>query len=106
MTINEKAIYLKGLADGLNFDKETAEGKLIAALIDLCADMAKKLDEVDEDIEYLKKGVIQRTKRIPRKHIPKLRHSQRTTVKQPGSELKRPRKRLIGHSADTNPGKL
>ena len=45
MTINEKAIYLKGLADGLNFDKETAEGKLIAALIDLCADMAKKLDE-------------------------------------------------------------
>ena len=53
MTINEKAIYLKGLADGLNFDKETAEGKLIAALIDLCADMAKKLDEVDEDIEYL-----------------------------------------------------
>ena len=53
MTINEKAIYLKGLADGLNFDKETAEGKLIAALIDLCSDMAKKLDEVDEDIEYL-----------------------------------------------------
>ena len=34
MTINEKAIYLKGLADGLNFDKETAEGKLIAALIE------------------------------------------------------------------------
>jgi len=53
MTINEKAIYLKGLADGLSFDKESAEGKLIAALIDLCSDMAKKLDEVDEDIEYL-----------------------------------------------------
>ena len=53
MTINEKAIYLKGLADGLNYDKESAEGKLIAALIDLCSAMAKKLDEVDEDIEYL-----------------------------------------------------
>ena len=53
MTINEKAIYLKGLADGLNYNKETAEGKLIAALIELCSDMAAKLDEVDEDIEYL-----------------------------------------------------
>ncbi|MBQ9080357.1 MAG: hypothetical protein IJY27_04710 [Clostridia bacterium] len=53
MTINEKAVYLKGLADGLSYDKESAEGKLIAALIDLCGDMAEKLAEVDEDIEYL-----------------------------------------------------
>lgn len=53
MTINEKAVYLKGLADGLSFDKDSAEGKLIAALIDLCSDMAKKLEEVDEDVEYL-----------------------------------------------------
>lgn len=53
MTLNEKAVYMKGLADGLNYNKETAEGKLIAALIDLCSDMAKKLEEVDEDIEYL-----------------------------------------------------
>ena len=53
MTINEKAIYLKGLADGLNFDKETAEGKLIAALIDLVGDMAKAINEIDEDLEYL-----------------------------------------------------
>ena len=53
MTINEKAVYLKGLADGLSFDKDSAEGKLIAALIDLCSDMAKKLEEVDDDVEYL-----------------------------------------------------
>ena len=53
MTINEKAIYLKGLADGLNYDRESAEGKLIAALIDLTSDMAKKLEEVDDDVEYL-----------------------------------------------------
>ncbi len=53
MTLNEKAVYMKGLADGLNYNKDTAEGKLIAALIDLCSDMAKKLEEVDEDIEYL-----------------------------------------------------
>ncbi len=53
MTLTEKTAYLKGLADGLAYDKETAEGKLIAALIDLCSDMAAKLEEVDEDIEYL-----------------------------------------------------
>lgn len=53
MTINEKAVYLKGLADGLGYNKESAEGRLIAALIDLCGDMAKKLDDVDEDVEYL-----------------------------------------------------
>lgn len=53
MTINEKAIYLKGLADGLSYDRESAEGKLIAALIDLTSDMAQKLDEVEEDVEYL-----------------------------------------------------
>lgn len=53
MTISEKAIYLKGLADGLNFDRESAEGKLIAALIELTGEMAKKFDDIDEDVEYL-----------------------------------------------------
>lgn len=53
MTLNEKSVYIKGLADGLNYDRESAEGKLIAALIDLCGELTKKLEEVDEDIEYL-----------------------------------------------------
>ena len=53
MTINEKAVYLKGLADGLDYDKTSAEGKLIAALIDLVGDMAKAINEIDEDLEYL-----------------------------------------------------
>lgn len=35
MTISEKSAYIKGLADGLDYDKESAEGKLITALIDL-----------------------------------------------------------------------
>lgn len=53
MTINEKAVYLRGLADGLNYDKTTAEGKLIAALIDLVGDLAEAIEEIDEDLEYL-----------------------------------------------------
>ena len=34
MTINEKAAYIKGIADGVELDNSTKEGKLIAALID------------------------------------------------------------------------
>ena len=30
MTLSEKSAYLKGLLDGLNISKETAEGKMIA----------------------------------------------------------------------------
>ena len=35
MTISEKAAYLKGLMDGLNLDTEKAEGKMIAAIVEL-----------------------------------------------------------------------
>ena len=36
MTITEKVAYLKGLADGLDLDKDPSkEGKLIAKIIDI-----------------------------------------------------------------------
>ena len=57
MTITEKAAYLKGLADGLNYDKESAEGKLIAALIELTSDLAELVDELDEDLADLEEYV-------------------------------------------------
>lgn len=53
MTLNEKAVYLRGLADGLDYDKTTPEGKLIAALIDLAGDMAKAISEIEDDLDYL-----------------------------------------------------
>ena len=53
MTLIEKAAYLKGLADGLNLDKETAEGKLIGALIDIVGDLANAQADTDEDLQYL-----------------------------------------------------
>ena len=60
MSMTEKSAYLKGLADGLEYDKTTKEGKIIAALLDLVDDMAKALDdvqndieEIDEDLDYL-----------------------------------------------------
>ena len=53
MTLTEKAAYLKGLAEGMNLDKSTNEGKLIAALIDIVNDMTVAQSETDEDLEYL-----------------------------------------------------
>lgn len=40
MTISEKVAYLKGLADGLDLDKEPSkEGKIIAKIIDVLEDV-------------------------------------------------------------------
>ena len=48
MTISEKAAYLKGLMDGLNLDTEKAEGKMIAAIVELLGDVTKKLTDVED----------------------------------------------------------
>ena len=53
MKITEKAAYLKGLADGLEIDNATKEGKLIAALVDMVDALAKKVDELDGDVQEL-----------------------------------------------------
>ena len=48
MTISEKSAYLKGLMDGLKLSTETDEGKMIGAIVDLLADMAKKITDIEE----------------------------------------------------------
>ena len=48
MTINEKAAYLKGLMEGLKLDTDKAEGKMIAAMVDLLGDLSKKLTNVED----------------------------------------------------------
>ena len=53
MTISEKSAYIKGLADGLDYDKESAEGKLITALIDLVGEMAGAIDEIDSSMDEI-----------------------------------------------------
>ncbi len=54
MTLTEKTAYLKGLAEGLGIEKkDTAEAKLIKALIDLCTDMAEEIEDLGSDIEDL-----------------------------------------------------
>lgn len=53
MTLTEKAAYLKGLSEGLTFDKNSAEGKLLVALVDLCSELADEVARIDEDVEYV-----------------------------------------------------
>ena len=48
MTLSEKSAYLKGLMDGLNLSKETDEGKMIAAIVELLGDVTKTLSDVQE----------------------------------------------------------
>ena len=48
MTISEKSAYLKGLMDGLELNKESDEGKMIAAIVDLLGDMTKKLTAIED----------------------------------------------------------
>jgi len=48
MTISEKAAYLKGLMDGLDLDTDKAEGKMIAAMVDLLGDMTKRITDIEE----------------------------------------------------------
>ena len=48
MTISEKSAYLKGLMDGLKLNTEADEGKMIAAIVDLLGDMAKRVTDIEE----------------------------------------------------------
>ena len=48
MTISEKSAYLKGLMDGMSLDTSKDEGKMIAAIVDLLGDMARKVSDIEE----------------------------------------------------------
>ncbi|MBQ6264039.1 MAG: hypothetical protein IJK60_01155 [Clostridia bacterium] len=51
-TITEKTSYVKGLAEGLSLG-DTAQDKLIKALIDLVDDMAVEITDLQEELDSL-----------------------------------------------------
>ena len=57
MEISEKVADLKGLAEGLNLDTDSKEGKLIAAIIDVLDDMAEKFAEIDDELCDVEDGL-------------------------------------------------
>ena len=69
--LTEKMAYINGLAEGLDIDETTKEGKLLLAIVEAITDMADEiseisdlheetqmqLDEVDEDLDALEEYV-------------------------------------------------
>lgn len=67
MNIYEQVAYLKGLAEGMELDTDSNEGKMIAAILDVLGEMTDnlqsmefdldimndELDSVDEELDYL-----------------------------------------------------
>ena len=67
MTVTEKVAYLKGLAEGMDIDAASKEGKLLKAIMEVLADLAvsvedledytaeltEQVDAIDEDLDML-----------------------------------------------------
>ena len=53
MTVSEKASYLKGLLEGMNYDKNSNEGKLFAAILDLLEDLALSVQDLEDEAALL-----------------------------------------------------
>ena len=57
MGISEKVAYLKGLAEGLNLDESTKEGKLLLAIVDVLDEMAEEFADIEDEIVDLEDGL-------------------------------------------------
>lgn len=50
MTITEKTAYLKGLLEGLDIDRSTNEGKLLAAIVETMDEIALSVADLDDEM--------------------------------------------------------
>ncbi|MBR7165775.1 MAG: hypothetical protein IKD18_05795 [Clostridia bacterium] len=51
MTVSEKVAYLNGMMEGLDFQADTKEAKLIKLMADILEDVALELTECQDDID-------------------------------------------------------
>ena len=49
MKITEKAAYIKGLAEGMQLDANTNEGKLLKVIIELLGDVTREIEDLNEN---------------------------------------------------------
>ena len=47
MTASEKTAFLKGLAEGLDINRDSSEGKLLLAMIDVLGELAKDIEDLE-----------------------------------------------------------
>lgn len=58
MTITEKVAYLKGMADGMELEKEKSkESKLLAAIVDVLEEIGFSIEDLEEASELLNEGL-------------------------------------------------
>lgn len=53
MKNTEKVAYIKGMMDGMNFQDDSPEKKLISSIVDALESMAESLEALEADNEYL-----------------------------------------------------
>ena len=53
MSVEKKVSYLLGLAEGLNINKDTAEGKLLLAIIDTLEEMSDEFENINDELDSL-----------------------------------------------------
>lgn len=57
MGISEKVAYLKGLMEGMKVDKESDEGKLFTAIVDVLDEMALEISDLTDEVMELGDGL-------------------------------------------------
>ena len=53
MDLNAKAAYIRGLMTGMDFDADSKNGKVIAAMMDLLEEMAAQVTEHDNALDHV-----------------------------------------------------
>ena len=51
--LGKKVGFLKGLMEGMSFETDTANGKLMAGIVDLLGDLSDRVENIDELLEDL-----------------------------------------------------
>lgn len=57
MTVSEKVAYLKGMAEGMEWDASSNQGRLLRAMINILEDVAASLSAMDARVEEMSKQV-------------------------------------------------
>lgn len=57
MEILEKVAYIKGMAEGLDLDTKSKEGRLLTLIIDVLEDMALEMQDIRDEQQDLEEGL-------------------------------------------------
>lgn len=57
MTVNEKLAYLKGLMDGLEFEPDTPEKKILSLVVEILGDMCEVDDSISDRMDNLEEYI-------------------------------------------------